>query len=213
MTTKKLLLAQALQVLIALGLPRAQQNERSAVTLLALLGLRPRLTWVDAGNPLIGITPIMEWAKTHYDKTYAPNTRETVRRYTMHQLVEAGIALYNPDQPQRPVNSPKAVYQIAPDALELIRQYGRTDWSVNLDTYLSCRSTLVQQYAAARQQQQVPVKIADGITISLTPGAHSRLIKSIIEDFAPRFAPGRRLWMSATRATSGATSTRRCFAS
>jgi len=47
------------------------------------------------------------------------NTRETVRRQTMHQFVDAGIALYNPDKPDRPVNSPAAVYQIEPAALTL----------------------------------------------------------------------------------------------
>jgi BsuBI/PstI restriction endonuclease domain/BsuBI/PstI restriction endonuclease HTH domain len=30
----------------------------------------------------------------------------------MHQFCDAGIAIYNPDKLDRPVNSPKAVYQI-----------------------------------------------------------------------------------------------------
>lgn len=41
----------------------------------------------------------------------------------MHQFVDAGIALYNPDDPKRPVNSPKAVYQIEPKILELLITY------------------------------------------------------------------------------------------
>jgi hypothetical protein len=40
------------------GLPRAQQNERSALCLLALLNLTPGKAWADAENPLMGITPI-----------------------------------------------------------------------------------------------------------------------------------------------------------
>ena len=79
----------------SLGLPRAQQNERSALCLLALLNLTPRKKWKMAETPLIGITPIMDWAREHYQKEYAPNTRETVRRQTMHQFVDAGIALYS----------------------------------------------------------------------------------------------------------------------
>ena len=70
---------------MSLGLPRAQQNERSALCLLALLDLTPGKTWAKAGNPLIGITPIMDWAREHYQTDYAPNTRETFRRQTMHQ--------------------------------------------------------------------------------------------------------------------------------
>ncbi len=128
MTTRKRHLAEALRILADLGMPKAQQNERSAVTLLALAGLRPGLEWRDASAPLVGITPIMEWAKAHYGKAYAPNTRETFRRQSMHQLVAAGLALYNPDEPQRPVNSPKAIYQMAPHTLELLRRFGGADW-------------------------------------------------------------------------------------
>jgi type II restriction enzyme len=40
----------------------------------------------------------------------------------MHQFVDAGIALYNPDELRRPVNSPKAVYQIEPATLAVERQ-------------------------------------------------------------------------------------------
>jgi hypothetical protein len=84
MTPQERQLADAMQVLIDLGMPRAQQNERSAVVLLALLNLRPGSPWTTASNPLVGITPIMDWARSHYGKDYAPNTRETFRRQTMH---------------------------------------------------------------------------------------------------------------------------------
>jgi BsuBI/PstI restriction endonuclease HTH domain len=89
------------QIIVLLGLPRAQQNERSALCLLALINLTPKKSWSNAENPLIGITPIMNWARKHYNKEYAPNTRETIRRQTMHQFCDAGIAIYNPDKPDR----------------------------------------------------------------------------------------------------------------
>ena len=190
MTTKGRRLADALGILVALGMPKAQQNDRSAVSLLALLDLRPRMSWNLATSPLLGITPIMSWARDHYDRNDAPNTREMYRRQTMHQLVDAGIALYNPDDPQRPVNSPRTVYQISPPVLELIKTYGSDEWQANLRAYLQIGPTLATQYAAAREHHQIPVVIADGKTINLTPGDHSLLIKAIIEDFAPRFAPG-----------------------
>lgn len=178
------------QILVALGLPRAQQNERSALCLLALLNLTPGKPWAKAGNPLMGITPIMDWARQHYDKEYAPNTRETVRRQTMHQFCDAGIALYNPDQPDRPVNSPKAVYQIEPAALTLLRSFGTPAWHDTLTNYLAERETLVARYAKEREQNRIPVRIAPGKEITLSPGEHSELIRAIVEDFAPRFAPG-----------------------
>nr|WP_279029428.1 BsuBI/PstI family type II restriction endonuclease [Snodgrassella alvi] len=178
------------QIIIALGLPRAQQNERSALSLLALLNLTPGKAWADAENPLMGITPIMDWAREHYSKKYAPNTRETFRRKTMHQFRDAGIALYNPDMPNRPVNSPKAVYQIEPAALALLRTFGTSAWHDGLAAYLAKRKTLVARYAKDREQSRISVEIASGKEITLSPGKHSELIRAIIEDFAPRFAPG-----------------------
>jgi len=180
----------ARQILIDLGMPRAQQNERSALSLLALLNLTPGKAWADAENPLMGITPIMDWVREHYGKEYAPNTRETFRRQTMHQFCNAGIALYNPDKPDRPVNSPKTVYQIEPATLALLRTFGTPAWHDSLTAYLVKRKTLVDRYAKEREHNRIPVKIAPSKKITLSPGEHSELIRAIIEDFAPRFAPG-----------------------
>lgn len=180
----------AQQIIVSLGLPRAQQNERSALCLLALLNLTPGKAWADAENPLVGITPIMDWAREHYGKMYAPNTRETFRRQTMHQFCDAGVALYNPDKPDRPVNSPKAVYQIEPAALTLLHTFGTPAWHDCLAAYLAERETLVARYAMERDQNRIPVEIAPDQQITLSPGEHSELIRAIIEHFAPRFAPG-----------------------
>lgn len=181
---------EALNILGELGFPRAQQNDRSALCLLAITDMTPDRAWADAGAPLVGITPMMEFAKRYYDKDYAPNTRETFRRQTMHQFVADGLALYNPDDPSRPVNSPKAVYQISPEALELVRSFGADGWKAGLAAYLEARETLAARYASVREQLMVPVQIAPGKEIRISPGEHSLLIKAIIEDFGPRYVPG-----------------------
>lgn len=183
-------IAAAQKILIELGLPRAQQNDRSALTLLALLDLQPAMEWKKASAPLIGITPIMNWMHIHYGMKYKPNTRETVRRQTMHQFVQAGIALYNPDDPARPVNSPNAVYKISPEALALIRTYGAAGWKKRLDAHLAGVKTLTAQYARHREMELIPIQLPGGTTIRLSPGQHSALIREIIYEFAPRFAPG-----------------------
>lgn len=183
-------LGNAKKILLSLGLPRGQQNDYSAFCLLALLDLRPRRAWAQAQDPLIGITPIMDWIRAHYEKKYAPNTRETFRRQSMHQFVHAGIALRNPDKPDRPVNSPATVYQIEPAALALLRSFDTKSWHGSLMAYLAKRQTLAAQYAHARKQKLIPVRIAPGRKITLSPGGHSELIRAIIEDFGARFVPG-----------------------
>ena len=180
---------QALQIIQALGMPKQQHNERSALTLLALLDLKPEDEWQNVKRPLIGITPVMSYCRDYYGKEYAPNTRETFRRQTMHQFVEAGIAVYNPDKPDRPVNSPKACYQISEETSIAIKAFGTDEWSNVLESYLKQKQTLADKWAKKREMNLVPVQVARNKEISLSPGAHSELIKQIIEEFAPRFAP------------------------
>lgn len=186
-------IGEALHIIKALGLPRGQHNERTALCLLALLNLDQNKKWSQAENPLMGITPIMDWAKDHYSKEYAPNSRETFRRFSMHQFVNSGIAVYNPDEPNRPVNSPNAVYQIEINVLTLLRSFETEQWNENLAKYLSKRTTLADQYAMEREQKQIPVRVACDKEITLSPGKHSELIRDIITQFAPRFIPGGKL--------------------
>jgi hypothetical protein len=132
---------------------------------------------------------MMEFARDHCRKLYAPNSRETFRRQTIHQMISAGIALYNPDNPSRPVNSPKAVYRIEADTLALLRSFGTAAWNKNLEKYLKTRQTLTARYARDREMKKIPVALATGAMIRLSPGDHSELIKAIVEEFAPRFVP------------------------
>ncbi|MDE2772113.1 MAG: BsuBI/PstI family type II restriction endonuclease [Gemmatimonadota bacterium] len=181
---------EATAILKALGMPRGQQNDRSALTLLALVDLRPSGVWNRLERPLMGITPIMDYSQENYGRDYAPNTRETFRRQTMHQFVEAGIALYNPDDPTRPVNSPNACYQISEEALRVIEAFDTPQWDAAVEQWLRIRTPLAAKWAQDRAMQMIPVKVAKDREVTLTPGAHSELISDILTSFAPRFAPG-----------------------
>jgi hypothetical protein len=171
-------------------MPPAQLNERSALCLLALVNVTPKRQWANCEAPLIGITPIMSWAAQHYAAEYAPNTRETFRRQSMHQFIEAGICVYNPDQPARPVNSPKAVYQIEPTLLPVLNAFGTAAYLSALAKFRTTRTSLVARYANEREMHMIPVTVKAGQQISLSPGKHSELIKAIVEDFGARFAAG-----------------------
>jgi len=152
----------ALWLVRQLELPKGQHNDRSALTLLALLNLKHDGDWAKSERPLIGITPIMEFCRASYGKHYAPNTREIFRRQTMHQFVAAGLALYNPDDPDRPVKSPKACYQISPAAHDVIVTLGTDAWDDALAEFLAERETLAAQYAKERDMAMIPVTVAEG---------------------------------------------------
>jgi hypothetical protein len=72
----------------------------------------------------------------------------------------------------------------------LLRSYGTAQWQSNLKVYLAERETLVAKYVKKREQNRIPVEIVPGKETTLSPGEHSELIRAIIMDFAPRFAPG-----------------------
>jgi len=135
----------------------------------------------------------MDFIRNHYGKKYAPNTRETIRKHSVQPFVEAAIAICNPDKPERPPNSPDTVYQILPETLTLLKTYETKKWETYLKQYLSIRKTLAERYAKERMQKLVPVKIAPGKIINISPGQHSELIKAIVEVFAARFVPGANL--------------------
>ena len=181
---------QALEILALLGMPRAQQNERSALTLLSLIDLKPNGSWSDLERSMKGVTPIMNWCKKFYGKEYAPNTRETFRRQTLHQFIDGGLCLYNPDRPDRPVNSPKACYQITTELFDVLVKYGTDEWETTLANWLERRETLITQYAKEREMEMIPLTLDDGTEIKLSPGNHSQLIRDIVMEFGPRFVPG-----------------------
>ena len=103
---------EAAEILKSLGLPRQQQNERSALTLLALAGLEERTPWKKAKRPLLRVVDIMAWMRDKYAKDYAPNSRETIRRQTIHQCEQARLIDRNPDDPKRATNSGDTKYQL-----------------------------------------------------------------------------------------------------
>ncbi len=183
-------IAEAKQLLSDVGMPKAQQNERTALVLLSLLDLRPEHEWSDAQDPLQGVTPMMDFFKEHYGKSYAPNSRETVRRRSIHQLLDAGLIAQNPDDPARPVNSDKTVYQVAPDFLRLLKSVGSKHWRSKLGAFTDKLGFLAAKYAKKREMQLVPVRLPSGKTIKLSPGGQNPLVARIVEEFCPRFTPG-----------------------
>ena len=187
--SKKKKLQDALHILESLGMPRAQLNERSALCLLALVDVRPTASWAGCKDALIGITPIMDWAKSYYGANYAPNTRETFRRQSMHQFIEAGVCRYNPDKPDRPVNSPKAVYQIEPTLLSVLQAFDTPQYETLLAAFLITRKSLTERYAKAREMVTIPLAMKGGRTVALSPGDHSELIRDIVEQFGARYTP------------------------
>jgi hypothetical protein len=183
-------LGEAIEALKALQFGPKQRNATAAYTLLALLDLHSNIPWNEAQAPLRGIASIIEFIAKTYGVRYAPNTRESIRDDAVKFFVEEGLLLRNPDNPARPTNSGQTVYQIEPSALALLRKkIGSSDWEPTLQKYLASREALKNEITRKRTLARVPVTLPDGSQVALSPGGQNPLIKAIIEQLCPAFAP------------------------
>ena len=187
---RKKRLAETIKALTALQFGSRQRNEVAAYTLLAMLDLKADATWAEADAPLRGITPVIEFIANFYGVRYAPNTRETIRDEAVKYFAEEGLLLRNPDDPNRPTNSGKTVYQVEPTALNLLRKVGTDTWALALKQYLASRENIKSEITRRRDLARVPVTLPDGEKVALSPGGQNPLIKAIIEEFCPIFVPG-----------------------
>lgn len=182
---------EAQEILKSLGLPPAQYNEMSSLTLLALCNIKESDSWSNATRKSLGVSKgIMTFVEEYYNKPYAANTRETFRRQVLHQFVQARVVDYNPDNPDLPVNSPRAHYALSQEALELVRKYKTTEWDKALKHFVENVGKLSEVYLKERELSQIPVTLQSGEVIKLSAGKHNEVQASIVEQFAPRFANG-----------------------
>ena len=182
-------LEEAKGILSAIGMPRTQTNDRSAYVLLALSSLQENTPWSKAAGPEMRIVDMMNFMSTHYEKEYKPNTRETIRKDTIHQFVAAAVAQRNTDSADRPTNSPNYCYSLTSEMLKLVQSYGSRKWQTQLKLFISEKGTLVEQYRQQRDFVRIPV-VVNGQEFHFSAGGHNTLQKAIIEEFSPRFARG-----------------------
>ena len=177
-------LDDAKEILKDCGMPVQQQNDISAYTLLTLAEVEPDMEWEQATNSWKRIHDVLEFTSEKYEKSYAENTRETIRKNCMHQFREGAIVEDN----GKATNSPNYRYRITCETLELIQSYNSGAYVERLSAYLKEKETLVEKYASKKQMEMMPVKI-NHEELNFSPGKHNELQKAIIEEFAPRFAP------------------------
>ena len=130
------------EILRSLGLPKPQYNERSCLTLLALAGLAEKDDWAKLSRPMLRILDIMDWMRDKYGKSYAPNSRETIRRQTIHQFEQARLIDRNPDNPSRPTNSGDTNYQLTSEAARVLRAFGKPRFQAGCTKFIKKFGTL-----------------------------------------------------------------------
>src|SRR5690606_1588780 len=71
--------------------------------------------------------------------------------------------------------------------------FGIDGWATEMGVFIANRISLSERYAKERRMAKIPLVLDDKETLHLSAGEHSQLIKEIVEEFGPRFAPGAEL--------------------
>jgi hypothetical protein len=124
-----------------------------------------------------------------FGKSYAENSRETVRRQVLHQLVQARVVDLNPDDPSLPTNSPRSHYGLTPNALRVLRAYETPTFEVECRKFLERHGALEDAYRKKRTKRMISLTLPAGGVVGLSPGKHNRLEVAVITEFRAHFAP------------------------
>lgn len=176
---------EAKEILDALQVPAKQKNGICCCALLAMANILEDTSWENATNRWIRIHDVIAFTNDNYGTTYAENSRETFRKQAMHHFRNAAFIEDN----GKATNSPNFQYRLTDEMLALVRSFGTENWEAGLALFRNSHDSLVQLYGSRRVRRKMPVRI-NGENLTFSPGDHNRLQKSIVEEFAPRFAPG-----------------------
>jgi len=180
---------EALDILKQFNVPKKQQNERSALALLALVSLKEKDSWKNVKKTLIRVHDMMQFIKAEYNREYAENSRETFRRQTLHQFEkEVGIVERNADDPTRPTNSPNTTWSVTNDILKIVKTYGTVGWNKKLPKFLKKIKRTVVNYKVKRGKNKLSITL-DDTEITFSPGKHNELQIDVLNNFRKHFCP------------------------
>lgn len=176
---------EAREFLKEVGMPKSQQADICCYVLLAMAGVKPDMQWDKATNDWMRIHDMIQFVNSFYGTTYAENSRETFRKQALHRFRTAALVEDN----GKATNSPNYRYRLTKEVLKVLRTLQTGEWQKSLNRFLKYHEKLVDIYASKKKMTMMPVQI-NGADFQFSTGKHNELQKAIIEEFAPRFAPG-----------------------
>ena len=176
---------EAKTILKELQVPDRQQSDMCCYVLLAMANIKESDSWVNSSNEWIRVHDVIAFTYENYGIKYAENSRETFRKQAIHHFRNAAFI----EDTGLATNSPNYRYRLTPEMLEVVRQFGTDNWRESKDAFLAIHESLIRLYSSKKIVRKMPVRI-NGKDFTFSPGKHNELQKAIIEEFAPRFAPG-----------------------
>ncbi len=192
------LVDEALQVLVALGVPTnsltTRRKEKMAKAFLAVANLKPGMAWKHAEDNdhhhQLQTRQIIAFMNAHLGETIADSSYDDIRRKDLVLPVEALVVIKSAKNPDANTNDGTRGFALSPLAAHAIRQFGSPKWQGSVGQFLQGRQSLADQLRRDRDLARVPVQIGAGVSLTFSPGKHNVLQKSIIESFLAVFGFG-----------------------
>jgi len=194
----QVLVEQALEILEALGVPLTdltpRRKEKMAKAFLALAGLKPGMAWSDAkdnndAHQLLS-RQIIAFMNANLGEDISSSSYDDIRRKDLVLPEKALIVLKSAKNPDANTNDGTRGFALNPLAAQAVRQFGSSKWKSALAQFMAGRKSLSEQLRRDRDLARIPVRIAEGASLSFSPGKHNSLQKEIIENFLPIFGFG-----------------------
>ena len=163
-------------------MPKKQQSDICVLTVLGMANLKKFSKWSMATNEWLRIHDIIAFVNKNYGVNYAENSRETFRKQALHHFRTAAMVEDN----AKATNSPNYRWRLTAEFVAVLRNINISN--APLYAFKKAHAELIEIYASKKKMGKMPVQI-NGQDFTFSTGKHNQLQKSIIEEFAPRFAP------------------------
>ena len=128
-----------------------------------------------------------------YKRDYDANSRETIRRQTIHQFEQARLVDRNPDDPSHPTNSGNNCYSLTDAAIAVLKTFGTSGFDDAVEKFVQKFGQLEKAYNKRRDLRKIKLELPTGAVIRLSPGKHNALQVAVVDELGPRFARAAKL--------------------
>lgn len=161
-------------------------TEQTAICVLAMMDVKHRKDLLNHCKCLrdgARIHDIIAFAWSDRKRRYAENTRESFRKGSLQRLVNHGLAIVNPDDPERPTNSGSTNYILTPEFINILEHLGSPALPSIINEWRERHKNVLSKRKKIDTSNQIEIMLPNSKRISLSPGIHNALEKEIIESF------------------------------
>lgn len=187
------LIEEAIDILVAVGIPIANKTERSlermAVSFLSVAAVKKQ--WQEAKgldeNHCLTTKNILRYNNANFEESQSIGSYDDIWRKDLKILVLGDLIQKSANNPTAATNDGTRGYALEASFKTLILSYKTPHWEANLTAYIAGKVSLKDQLSRQRNIQKVPVILPSGKQLEFSAGQHNLLQKLIIEEFLPRY--------------------------